>query len=64
VEKGFFSQISILSASKSPTLELQSHMVTLGEDADGPRGLDWLYLCYRGLDLAVVNLADACAALE
>jgi hypothetical protein len=25
---------------------------------------DWLYLCYRGLDLAVINLTGACAALD
>jgi hypothetical protein len=30
----------------------------------GHGGLDWLYLCYRGLDLAIVNLAGACTALE
>jgi hypothetical protein len=30
----------------------------------GHEGLDWLYLCYGGLDLAVANLAGAYAALE
>jgi hypothetical protein len=27
-------------------------------------GLDWLYLCYRGLDLAVINLTGASVTLE
>ena len=39
-------------------------MVTLEEDVDGLRGLDWLYLCYGVLDLAVANLAGAYASLE
>jgi hypothetical protein len=26
-------------------------------------GLDWLYLCYGGLDLAAINLTGAYAAL-
>jgi hypothetical protein len=30
----------------------------------GHESLDWLYLCYEELDLAVFNLACACAALE
>jgi hypothetical protein len=44
--------------------KLQNHMVTLGEDVDGPRG-SWLVasMLWR-LDLTITNLASAYAALE
>jgi hypothetical protein len=58
-KKGLFRKIDFVYLYR-----LQNHMVTLGEDVDGPRG-SWLVvsMLWR-LDLTITNLASAYATLE